>query len=252
MELGNPIAKGNTANIYLVENKVVKVFKEHLPENEALKEAWKQDFARSCGLPVPEIRDVKKIDGKQAIIMEYVQGKTLGELYFEGNREQAEEYMKISIDIQQQIHSIKPVEFEPMSDKLQRQIQSAPRLDQNQKGCLENLLNSMEYENSLCHGDFHLYNLIMADDKVTIIDWVDSSAGDFRADVYRTYLLYSTVSTELAEEYLTLYCDESGLSRAEVFKWAPIIAGARLSEHVSNENEERLKEIVKSCLISGI
>ena len=71
----------------------------------------------------------------------------------------------------------------------------------------------MTYENRLCHGDFHLLNLIMSDDKVTIIDWVDASAGDIRADVCRTYLLYSELSTEVAELYLRLYCEKSGLRK---------------------------------------
>ena len=57
----------------------------------------------------------------------------------------------------------------------------------------------------------------MADNKVVVIDWVDSSAGDIRADVYRTYLLYSQLSIELADLYLRLYCEKSGLLRSEIF-----------------------------------
>lgn len=79
---------------------------------------------------------------------------------------------------------------------------------------------------------------------MVVIDWVDSSAGDIRADVYRTYLLYSQLSSELADMYLRLYCEKSGLLRSEVFQWAPIIAGARLSESVSSEKSERLIDII--------
>jgi hypothetical protein len=44
---------------------------------------------------------------------------------------------------------------------------------------------------------------------------------------------------------LRLYCEKSGLLRSEVFQWAPIIAGARLSEKsVTSENSERLMEII--------
>ena len=35
MILGDPIGKGNTAVIYLVEGKIVKVFKDHLPATES-------------------------------------------------------------------------------------------------------------------------------------------------------------------------------------------------------------------------
>jgi aminoglycoside phosphotransferase (APT) family kinase protein len=243
MNLRSPIAKGNTAKIYLIENRIVKVYNDHLAETESSYEANKQKYAYSCGLSVPKILDVTKIDGKQAIIMEYIQGRTIGDMLSE-NMEQAEYYMNISVDIQQTIHKITADSLEPMTEKLRRQIDSAPNLDIRQKSDLIRKLDAMTFEKRLCHGDFHLFNLILSDSKVTIIDWVDSSAGDIRADIYRTYLLYSQYSVELADMYLHLYCERSGLSKHEIFQWAPIIAGARLSECVLSEDTERLMEIV--------
>lgn len=244
MKLGDPIATGNTAKIYLYENKIIKIYNDYLPDTEALYEANKQKFAYTCGLSVPKIWDVTKIDGKQAIIMEYIKGKTLGELLTE-NRKQAEYYMQVSIKIQQKIHMIKTDSLEPMTEKLCRQINSVDILDERKKSNLINKLDSMTFEKRLCHGDFHLFNLIMLNNKVTIIDWVDSSVGDIRADVYRTYLLYLQFSEEMAEMYLRLYCEKSGLSKNNIFQWAPIIAAARLAENVSTEKAERLLDIIK-------
>jgi aminoglycoside phosphotransferase (APT) family kinase protein len=243
MNLGTPIAIGNTAKIYLYENRIVKVFNDYFPDTESSYEAYKQKYAYSCGLSVPKILDVTKIDGKQAIIMEYIKGRTIGDILSK-NMEQAEYYMNISVDIQQKIHMIPANSLEPMSEKLSRQIESAHNLDKRHKSALIQKLDTMTFEKRLCHGDYHLFNLIMSDNKVTIIDWVDSSAGDIRADIYRTYLLYSQFSVELADMYLRLYCEKSGLSKDEVFQWAPIIAGARLSESVLSEKSERLMEIV--------
>ncbi|ADU32186.1 phosphotransferase family protein [Evansella cellulosilytica] len=245
MDLGNPIAKGNTATIYYTDNKIVKVFNDFLPDTESIKEANKQKYAYSCGLPVPEILSVTKINGEQAIIMEYVKGEILGDLVFK-DKEQAEYYLKISVDMQMKIHRVKPnpEAIEPMYDKLHRQIETTNKLDEKQKFQLFNRLDSFTYENKLCHGDFHLFNLIKTDNRLVIIDWVDSSAGDIRADVYRTYLLYAQVSSELAEMYVRLYCEKSGILRSDVFQWAPVIAGARLSENVTTENAERLMKII--------
>lgn len=244
MDLGVPIAIGNTAQIYLYENKIVKVFNDFLPDTESSYEANKQKFAHSCGLSVPKIFDVTTIDGKQAIIMEFVKGKTIGDILSE-NMEQAEYYMNISIDIQQKIHMIVADSLEPMSLKLSRQIESAQQLDKRHKSALLQKMDTITYKKRLCHGDFHMFNLILSDNnQVTIIDWVDSSAGDLRADVYRTYLLYEQFSIELADMYLRLYCQKSGLSKDDIFQWAPIIAGARLSENVSSEKNERLIKIV--------
>ncbi|MGE6486853.1 aminoglycoside phosphotransferase family protein [Paenisporosarcina sp. NPDC076898] len=243
MILGNPIARGNTAKIYLSDNKIVKFFNDLLPDTESMNEANKQKYAYSCGLPVPKVLEVTKINGEQAIIMEYVKGETLGDLMLK-DKEQAKYYMNISVDMQLEIHSIIPDAIEPMYDKLYRQIETVNKLDKRQQSYLLKKLDSFTYENRLCHGDFHLFNLIMTDNQVVVLDWVDSSAGDIRADIYRTYLLYSQYSSELADMYLRLYCEKSGLLMSEVFQWAPIIAGARLSERVSSENSERLMEII--------
>lgn len=248
MKLSTPIAEGNTARIYLSHNRIIKVFKNHLPDTEAAYEAEKQKQAYSAGLNVPEVYEVTKIDGKQAIIMAYIKGKTLGELLLE-DMDKAEYYMALSVEIQQHIHSITSKNLEKMPDKLKRQIESAHTLNDSQRAALIQKLDAMRFEERLCHGDFHLFNLIASDDSITIIDWVDSSAGDIRADVYRTYLLYQGFSTDLAKLYLKLYCRTSGLSEAEVVQWAPLIAGARLAEGVKSEEDERLVAIVNdlSC-----
>ncbi|MEG9297776.1 aminoglycoside phosphotransferase family protein [Mangrovibacillus sp. Mu-81] len=243
MNLTDPIAAGNTAKVYLHENRVVKVFHSHLPEGEAAVEANKQILAHSCGLPVPEIVGVTKIDGRQAIIMEYVKGRTLGELA-EADRASAEYFMSLSVDVQLKIHTNSADSLEPMSEKLTRQINASGELSQKQKYLLLGKLASMSNNNRLCHGDFHLNNLIMSKHDVTIIDWVDSSSGNIPADVYRSYLLYSQVSSKLAELYLRLYCQKSGLQKEQVLDWGPIIAGARLSENVSSERSGRLLKIV--------
>lgn len=245
LKLGNSIARGNTAEIYLSENKIIKVYNDFLPDTESIKEANKQKYAYSCGLPVPNILDVTKINGQQAIIMEYVQGETLGDLFFK-DKDHADYYLNVSVDIQLEIHSIIPAGIELMYDKLYTQIESVNSLGKRQKSYLLSKLESMTIEKRLCHGDFHLFNLINGDNQVVIIDWVDSSSGDIRADVFRTYLLYSQYSSELADMYLRLYCKKSGLLKSDVFQWAPIIAGGRLAENVSSENSERLVGIIDS------
>nr|WP_114744809.1 aminoglycoside phosphotransferase family protein [Falsibacillus pallidus] len=247
MELGTPFAKGNTADIYLWENKIVKLYKEHLPDNEAANEAEKQMAAYSTGLPVPKMWDVAKVNGRQVLIMEYVKGETLGQL-LQKNEEKAKYYLSTSIDLQLNMHEKETNKLVDMSEKLRRQIENAPILTNEQKEALIKKLSTMTYEPKLCHGDFHLYNVVQSLENFTIIDWVDASSGDVRADVYRSYLLYSEVSSELAEAYLSIYCEKSGLSKTEIQEWAPIIAGARLAEKVSGENEQYLIGIVNGYM----
>lgn len=69
MNMGNPIAVGNTAEIYRVEGRIVKVFKEYLPPLIHIHEAKKQEYAFSCGLPVPKVLKVTELEGRQAIMI---------------------------------------------------------------------------------------------------------------------------------------------------------------------------------------
>ncbi|OJD44837.1 hypothetical protein BAU24_18810 [Bacillus sp. L27] len=81
-----------------------------------------------------------------------------------------------------------------------------------------------------------------------VIDWVDASSGDIRADVFRTYLLYAQSHIELAEMYLQIYCNNTDLTRGEIFQWAPIINTARFSEKVSSQNEVDLSRLLNQYL----
>ncbi|KGP91788.1 aminoglycoside phosphotransferase [Pontibacillus chungwhensis BH030062] len=243
MNLGEPIAEGNTAKIYISDGHIIKVFKEHLPSTEAQKEAKKQEFALSCGLPVPRIVNVMTIEGKPAIVMEYIKGESIG-VRFMDNPNEAECYLKQSVEVQYNVHSIPCNGLESMTEKLADQIKATSMLEAAQKEKLLDLLKESNYTPKLCHGDFHLYNLIQTESGISIIDWVDASSGDPRADVYRTYLLYLQHSKDLAERYLTIYCEMSGFKKGDILQWAPIIAGARLSEHVASEDVSRLLNIV--------
>lgn len=243
MNLGQPIAKGNTAAIYLHGGKIIKIFNDGLPDSEAQYEANKQKYAYACGLPVPYIYDVTKINDSQAIIMEHISGTTIGESIF-NDMSKIEQYIHLSVDIQLKIHAVKALDMELMTDKLHRQISSVHFLDDKQKRTLLEKLYAIKHDNHLCHGDYHVFNLILEGNHVTIIDWIDASSGDVRADAYRTYLLSSQYSTDFADLYLRLYCDKSGIPQDEVIQWAPVVAGARLSENVPSEEISRLVEIV--------
>ena len=241
MDLVQPAAAGNTAELYIYEDRIVKVFKEYLPHTEAAYEAGKQAYVHALGLPVPEIFALAKIGGRQAIIMEYVKGKTAGEQMAE-NEADTEQYLAICARIQQGIHETAADEgkLELIAVKLKRQIQSADQLDTEHKEKLLRKLESMVFKPMLCHGDFHPFNVIQSDEGWKVIDWPDASSGDRCADVCRTYLLFSSISPELGEAYVRIYCRITGVKEKDVYKWLPILAGARLSEQIPEAEKMQL------------
>ncbi|KML02988.1 hypothetical protein VL06_15110 [Rossellomorea marisflavi] len=244
VDMKGPIATGNTAEIYLNDaGYAVKVYKEGFPGDEALKEAEKQRYIHSLGIPVPEILELTTFNGRQALVMEYIEGETLGDLAMK-NRTLLEDYLAVSVEIQMMIHEKEAPGLEPMRDKLTRQIDDVPSLPSEEKMGLLKQVDQLS-GTKLCHGDLHLFNLVKTRDGIRVLDWVDASSGDIRADVFRTYLLYVGVDQELAGQYLALYCEKSGVDRDEVLQWQAVIAGARLSENVPGEDAERLRKIVR-------
>uniref|UniRef100_UPI0034D69380 aminoglycoside phosphotransferase family protein n=1 Tax=Bacillus wiedmannii TaxID=1890302 RepID=UPI0034D69380 len=203
----------------------------------------------SRDLHVPKVFEVTEIQGRQAIIMEYVEGESVGELLL-NNLNKAEHYINICVNEQKKIHAIRvnTDEIESMGERLERQIKSVHKLDEKQKESILNKLHSIKFEPRLCHGDFHPFNLILSEKNVSIIDWVDACSGDIRADVFRTYLLYAQSHIELAEMYLQIYCRNTDLTRDEIFQWAPIIIAARFSEKVSPQNELYVNRLLNQYL----
>lgn len=59
----------------------------------------KQKYAYSCGLPVPNVFEVAKIQNRQAIIMEYVKGENIGDLLL-NNLNEAERYIGLCVNEQ--------------------------------------------------------------------------------------------------------------------------------------------------------
>ncbi|MCL2717922.1 MAG: phosphotransferase [Lachnospiraceae bacterium] len=180
------IGSGAQADIYLYENKAFKIYKNNYMEDEARCEADLQKKAQRAGLPVPLVYDVTDVDGRCAIIMEYIQGKPVGEMLLE-NMEKAYEYLSLSVDLQIEIHKIHANGFPSQISKLENKIDSAPYLTAEQKQKLLTRLVKLPKDDKLCHGDFHILNIMQCSDGLKIIDWVDASSGSIIADVCLYY-----------------------------------------------------------------
>ena len=238
------IASGAQADIYKDGSKAIKLFKYNISKYDIEREFNLQKMAYNYGLPVPKIYDIIEKDNKLGIIMEYVEGIPVGNIIFNNNTK-FEEYIKISIEIQNNIHKIETNEFPFMKEKLKLNIVKANILYESEK---ENLLLKLEdkiFENKLCHGDFHILNLIQTSNGIKIIDWICGSSGSPDADIYRTYLLYKLYDKEISEIYLKTYCKMYNLDKFNILKWASIVAGARIGEYIKDEKEKNiLMEII--------
>ena len=83
MNLERVIAVRTNETVYRGGDQCVKVFGDGFTKADALGEALNQARVEECGLHVPKVLEVSQVDGKWALVTEYVEGKTLERLIAE-------------------------------------------------------------------------------------------------------------------------------------------------------------------------
>lgn len=236
MELKKVIAVRKVKQIYKTGNNCIKVFDEEYSKANILNEALNQARVEELPIDIPKIKAVTMIDGKWAIVTEFVKGETLADL-MEKNTDKYDEYLELFVDTQIKVQSNTCPLLTKLKDKMMRKIDLA-EINSTTKYDLLTRLESMPKGNSLCHGDFNASNIILSEDgKIYIIDWAHATQGNPCADVARTYLLFCLASqVEEGNKYLKLYCEKTNKKIRDVQRWLPIVAA---SQSVKGNKEER-------------
>lgn len=236
MNLDRIIAVRNNKTVYRDGDLCMKVFNEDYSKADVLNEALNQARIEETGLNIPKIHEVTVIDGKWAIVSDYIKGKTLAALMQE-NPEKKEEYLNFFVDLQLEVHGKTSPQLNKLKDKMHRKI-SQTDLSATVRYDLHTRLESMPKHNKVCHGDFCPENIIIAEDGTPyILDWAHATQGNASADAARTYLLFwLSGDIEGAKKYLKLFCDKSNTAMQYVQKWMPIVAA---SQTVKGNEKER-------------
>ena len=236
MKLDRVIAVRNNKTIYRDGDKCVKVFDADYSKADVLNEALNQARIEETGLNIPKIVEVTMVEGKWAIVSEFIKGKTLQQLMDE-DAEKKDEYIELLVDLQLQVHSKVCPLLNKLKDKMNRKI-SASELDATTRYDLHTRLEGMPKHNKVCHGDFNPSNIIITEDGTAyILDWSHATQGNASADAARTYLLFwLNGDIEGAKKYLALFCEKSKTEKQYVQKWMPIVAA---SQSVKGNEKER-------------
>ena len=236
MKLDRIIAVRTSKTVYRDGEDCIKVFDEDYSKGDVLNEALNQARVEETGLNIPKIKAVTTIDGKWAIVSEYVKGKTLDRL-MEENPDKKHEYLEMFVDLQIEIQKHTCPLLRKLKDKMNAKISEAD-LDATTRYDLHTRLEGMPKHNKLCHGDFNPSNVIIDEEgKAYVIDWAHATQGNASADVARTYLLFWLAGDiQGAKDYLDLFCKKTDTAKQYVQKWMPIGAA---SQSVKGNEKER-------------
>lgn len=237
MKLDKVIAVRKDKTIYRDGDVTIKVFNENYSKADILNEALNLARVEETGLNVPKIQEVGMVDGKWCIVTDFIEGKTLAKAY-EDSPEMLDDYLKLFVEIQLDIHNKRCALLTKLKDKMRRKI-SLCGLDATTRYELSARLDGMPKHIKLCHGDFTPTNVILKSDGTPyILDWAHATQGNAGADAARTYLRFSLRNdNEMAEKYLNLFCDLSDTPKQYIQQWMPIVAASQLAKGKEEEKE---------------
>ncbi len=241
MNLETVVANRHDKTIYRDGNRCIKLFNENFSKADVLNEALNQARIEETDLKVPRLLEVTRIDGRWAIVLDFIPGKTLAEL-MEKYPEKKEEYLELFVDLQLTVHSKTCRLLNKLKDKMDRKINETD-LDATTRYELHARLHGMPKHKKVCHGDFNPENIVIAEDGTPyIIDWAHATQGNASADAARTYLLFRLNGDEqAAERYLDLFCRKSDTARQYVQKWMPIVAASQMAKGNPEERDFLMK-----------
>lgn len=242
MEFKELISSSDTVDVYKCGDKAVKLFKKERPKTNALYEALTHARIEYTDLLIPVIHEVSVIDGRWAITMDLIEGKTLAEQMRE-DPDNIDKYIDEMVDLGLKIHREKMPKLSKLKDKLARQINSLDCIDDVKRYELLTRLESMPKHTKLCHCNFIPSNIIINEKGTYIVDWAAARQGNASADVAMTYLRFALQNESVAEKYLDAFCQKTNTSKKYVQDWMPIVAAARLTEARAEEKDFLMKWI---------
>ncbi len=259
--MDKPIALGRTAEIYAwQESQVLKLFYDWVPEGNVRYEAEISRAVYAAGLPVPAVGNVMEIDGRFGLIYERVDGISMFEV-LPVKPWKLVSYARSLAELHTQMHRDAAIDGIPSQrEHLEHKIHHAKGLEPELQEAALTALEHMPVGTSLCHGDFHPGNVLIADKGLAIIDWVDATIGNPIADLARSSIILLGASQSDTQSwierialdwfhsaYLNRYFKLNPGSEAQYRKWLPIVAAGRMSEGI-DEIEAWLRAQVKDRL----
>ena len=237
MKLDTIIAERINKKIYRDGDKVIKLFSKDYSKADVLNEALNHARVEETGLNIPELYEVTRIDGKWAIVSQYIEGENLADL-IAANPKKYDEYMDMFVDLQLEIQSKTCSLLSRLKDKMNRKI-DLTELDDTTKYDLHTRLDGMKKHNKLCHGDYTPSNIIITPDGTPyVLDWAHATQGNASADAARTYLKFCLNGNIAgADKYLDLFCKKSNTDKRYVQSWMPIVAASQSVKKEQNEKE---------------
>jgi tRNA A-37 threonylcarbamoyl transferase component Bud32 len=253
------LAQGREAEVFLrSDGSVLKLLRESTYGPRAEREAAALRSLNADGYSAPKLLELVTVNGRRGIVTERIDGENL--LVLLGRNPLSIFWAGRTIGrAHAEMHQVRaPHDLPDLNDDLRRRIDIAPHLPDHLRDFALSVLVDLPHGDRLCHGDFHLGNLLGSWSTPFVIDWGDASRGDPTADVARTGLLQrlgdlppgapahvrflAPVGRKLlADRYLATYRRRHPVDPEDLERWKVVWAAARLLEPIPAEHPKLIR-----------
>jgi len=263
------IGEGVQAEVFLQpDSSVLKLWRNPAAHQAVDREATALRALADRGL-APVLIDVVELDGRPGIVMERVANGGLA-AFLRSRPWKVAWTASALAEFHVAIHEVAaPVTLPRLSDHVGNEIRSADDLPSDLAKFALGALELLPEGDRLCHGDFHIANVLGTSDKPVAIDWPNAARGDPIGDVAHTNILHrfgrpreGTNRLERAvidwgrgafgRRYLEAYHSRLPIDQCLFERWETVRAAARLSAAVPGEVQPLLHFLEQRRAHSGL
>jgi Phosphotransferase enzyme family len=247
--IGPKVGAGREAEVFAWgDDAVVKLYRPGYQGHRAETTVLAQLDGRAGA---PRLIDVVEHDGRRGLVLERLPGSDM----LTSLQRRPWRLVALAEQLAEAhlvVHDVLGSEDLPdLRQLLTARIQDAPLQPQLRDFALR-VLDGLPAGDRLCHGDYHPGNVLVADDRVSVIDWANAARGVPEADYARTLLLLRwadplpgtpLISRGLmaagrslfARTYVATHRRGSLQPQRDVGSWLTVSAAARMSDGIEVE-----------------
>ena len=211
------------AKVYIEDEFVYKTYDDFYPEEWVDKEIYIHDILlRKTDL---KVTDMEKVSAHE-IKMPFLSHQNLG---FYLMRNVDDSLIDDFIRVQQEIHQYKALELENAHIVFKRWIEMS-QLSKDIKHIAQDVLETIEYENYLCHFDYQPSHVVIYNNTYYIMDWIHAKLANPILDIAKTYVNLRLNQYDLAHKYLQKVVLKSDYTKEHILFAVPLMAAIKMIE----------------------
>lgn len=254
------IGKGMTAEVYeWGKDRVLKLFNKGFNIERINHEAEVGFRVNQAGIPSPASYGMIDVDGRKGIILQRIFGRSILK-HVETEPWMTSYYAKQMADLHFKIHNHTVKQLPDQKEIIATAIKESAEILGDKEIRILAYLDKLPMGTSVCHGDLHFENIIISENGLVAIDWMNAYRGNALGDVARTCLSISSPAIPNGTfdimnipfmygkwltywGYMNRYMKLAKVSFENIDAWILPLAAARLKEKIPGEKKWLIETI---------